>query len=220
MHQEEISGADLLELSARLCMMLEAVDRAESTKDMVDIFHILVSLENEIVVWEHNLSWRFDVSKQPIENPDKSFLRFQESYLNRLAGSSRNRYRSVRVVINEEILRIAETHPQVLDIAGADAAFIVERAKATIQSMAQEICQSVPFFLGQDTCRDWREDPIPPTIFGGLAMLMPLYFAANPKRISPAMHQWLLQQVARIGKETGLSKVGGMFADRGVVEVA
>lgn len=218
MHQEEISGADLLELSARLCMMLEAIDRAESTKDIADIFHILVSLENEITVWENSLSWRFDVSKQPIANPDKSFLRYQESYLNRLAGSSRNRYRCVRIVINEEIVRIAETHPEVMSIAGADAPFTVERAKATIQSMSQEICQSVPYFLGQDSYRDWREESLdPPTMFGGSAMLMPLYFAANPKRISPAMHQWLLQQVSRIGKETGLSKVGAMFADRGVV---
>ncbi|KAF2166933.1 hypothetical protein M409DRAFT_54695 [Zasmidium cellare ATCC 36951] len=220
MHQEEISGADLLEMSARLCLALNAVDRAATIEDHVSIFHALVALENEIVAWENSLSWRFDVSKQPIENPDKSFLRFQESYLNRLAGSSRNRYRCVRIVINEEIVRLAETHPQILDLAGADAPFTVERAKATILSMSQEICQSVPYFLGQDSCRDWREESLdPPTMFGGSAMLMPLYFAANPKRISPAMHQWLLQQVSRIGRETGLSKVGEMFADRGVVEL-
>ncbi|KAK4496373.1 hypothetical protein PRZ48_012353 [Zasmidium cellare] len=220
MHYEEISGADLLEISARLCSLLHAVDRTETIESIVEIFHGLVALEHEIAAWEQALSWRFDVSKQPIENPDKSFLRYQESYLNRLAGSSRNRYRCIRIAINEEILHLAETRPHLLDLAGPSAPFTLERAKATILTMSQEICQSVPYFLGQDSCRDWREESLdPPTMFGGSAMLMPLYFAANPKRISPAMHQWLLQQVSRIGRETGLSKVGEMFADRGGVEV-
>lgn len=206
MHPEELAVGDLTEIGAKLCHVLsQSTEMSFNTK--TDAMEALASIVQELDLWALNsVTPRLSMEKVAVQNPDKSFLTYWESYYNHIAGSIRNTYQCMLIQSQEEVLRLSRTLR--VQSTNTRVTGFVQRAPARIVESAEAICRSVPFFLGEKgITHTWIEEPAePPTMYGAMSILMPLRIAVIPECIPPPTKNWMFQQIDRIARDTGIAR--------------
>ncbi|CAK3869478.1 Hypothetical predicted protein [Lecanosticta acicola] len=202
MHPEEMAVANLMEIAARLCNVLyrPVVDK---TSEMLEA---LVAIDEDLDGWaQKSVTPRLSFERVPIENPDKSFLTYWDSYSNHISGLVWNTYRCMLILLNERLLSMSQDWAAGLE--AKNQAYYAQRAPSRIAELCEGICRSVPFFLGEEgSTHAWLEESQePPTMYGGMAMLIPLCVAADCKQVSPPVHSWLVHQISRLARDTRIA---------------
>nr|POE87329.1 hypothetical protein CFP56_29918 [Quercus suber] len=201
-------GLNLLDLAGRLCTLISPEYNVQFS-DIRAKHRALLDLDGELAAWPIDLGERFHYSRTIAT--DDCFPREYDLYSSHISAVIMNEYRRVRIHTNEHILRYAElityssrTTPDDEIITSKQQAF------DTLTQLAQDIGYSVPFFLDKSV---WAKDGSKrgggdSTLYGASAIIAPLSLATNEEWVSPEMYQWMVEQIDRIAKQTGITRPG------------
>ncbi|KXT14161.1 hypothetical protein AC579_9265 [Pseudocercospora musae] len=225
LHAEEMMALEVVKIAAQLCGILASTTVVEPS-EAVDHFNTLLSLEHQLAAWEQRTSFRYHCRREPLRNSESAKripLRHQDTYFSHIAASCVNRYRSVRIVVNEEMIRLFEMVPTLITAAGVEGNRQCQVASITIAKMSEEIAYSLPFFFGEETChlnvseQDGIDSKPRAGMHAATVTLMPIYFSAT-QRVSPEMYRWLMRYLNWIGQSLGIGRANALRRERQLLE--
>lgn len=197
-----------MEIAARLCSLL-ASNQNDDHPDVVATYRSLATIERDLAQWGLHLPPKFHFERVITKLSGPTLLDRYDIYETHLAAAIMNRYRCIRIETNKQMLQYAELHTSALQVASEEVALYQQQAMSCITAMSEDICYSVYYFLDHGSLQVYgKSSDSDLTMYGSTAVISPLYFAANPKRISPTMYQWVLGQIARIAGGTGVMRAG------------
>ena len=214
-HAEEIMAAELLHIAARLCELLASTTLIELSRVKNDILY-LEQIEEDLKAWVTCLSFRFRAERVPLCMSAENFLTHQDVYYNDIAASVMNRYHCIRIVANEEIVRLVKARMASKHSQQSDPKRLSD-ATSTISKISDDVAHSLPHFFGSEACRSHPglgSGIDRPNMYCGLACLMPIYYASNPERVPPAMYKWMLRHLEIIAFDIGIPQARPLLAER------
>lgn len=119
-------------------------------------------IDHDLIAWAENLpmeNWYITCTVQDDEhsnNTDEIFASIVHVYPTVGHAAMWNRYRALRLTINDIMLRIISLLPWSPELAIED-----ESTKSRIQSLAEDLCASIPYILGMIEIHDTIATKIP-----------------------------------------------------------
>lgn len=195
---------ELFHIAARLCTVL-ALGKSDGLAHLYAAYYDLVAIDQDLASWYASLTPRFLARRTVSNDSDPDPLDTYDSYESHVAAGHVNRYRCIRIGVNEMIIRFAECINGQLPHTDEDVTAQRHQSLACIVELSQDICYSVRYFLdggGGHTITEGSE----PTMYASTNILMPLCVAANEERIPPRLYQWILGQVSMITRASGFAQ--------------
>ena len=202
-HAEGRAELDLLLLVGESC------DIASSgvTGDLSNVkatYESLLDLDKSLAAWSSTSGERFTFNRLVMSGGAP--LEYHDIYDCHISAVVWNRYRRIRIQTNELILRCTTAMRELRLTNDTQTELICRQASCTLSQLSEDICYSVPFLLdpgAQVTPWHGRQRGDGP-IFGGTSVIVPLSLAANRERVSPAMYEWIIEQMAIISLNAGI----------------
>lgn len=213
-HAEAQAGIDLMLLTSRLSSLLCA-GREELPVDLIATLRSCLALDVDLVGWTLTLPRRYNFWRRsrPVDLEAATSCAFNDVYENHLAAAVWNRYRYVRILTNEQIVHYARQVTPAGHAAHDQIAHMSQQATVCIRKLSEDICYSVESCLDYSSSSDQDTDISDGrfSMYWGSATLEPLLLAANEERVGPAMFLWIIAQVKRIAKDTGIVRARQIF---------
>ncbi|KAK5113609.1 hypothetical protein LTR85_010838 [Meristemomyces frigidus] len=198
---EETLAMVLLDIAARLSTVPTLGNNYEMTA-LLAAYHASVAIERDLADWAASLTSRFLFRRVTGKQSDETLLATHDIYETHIAAAHLNRYRCIRIGVNEKILRFTELISARLPEADKDIISQQQQSLACIVRLSEDICYSVRFFLDRGEAHLSREGS-GPSMYASTTILPPLYIAANKDRVAPHMYQWILAQITNITRASG-----------------
>lgn len=199
-HAEAQSELSLLDLASEFCA-ISLSEHQSGRSAAEETYQSLLTLDDRMAAWPLTLSGKYAICRT--ETGDSSGLYWNDTYDCHVAAVVWNRYRRVRIKTNQQIIHHARLHTK------TNQGTLRELwATSTIAKLSEDICYSVPFLLGGGRgFRVTKGHGGNITIYGGTSVVVPLLLAAREGGVSPAMHDWITNQLGKISQDVGVGLV-------------
>ncbi|MCJ1290724.1 hypothetical protein MMC34_002266 [Xylographa carneopallida] len=179
------------------------------TNELIDPISILctaASIEADLARWVEELpaEWKFTIAIST-ENSEAIFDSECHVYHNLWVATLWNRYRPIRILVNELLLSYLDLIPSLPlhDIFGISQNQR-RQSRGVISLLATEICHSIPFQLNHNGMAQNNATKLTPTLTGAFTILWPLKVAASTSGASEALSQWARSLLQSIGSKKGI----------------
>jgi hypothetical protein len=199
--QDELLATELGDILAQLANFRAASQVPLDTNNRLPI---LRQLNSQLTSWVTRLpsSWRY---QDLVCVPGGSFLgRNYHKYPSFTIAATWNQYRVARCLANEMLLAYLEASMT------KDSNFNIslggtKGVKDCINTLCNDICASVPYFLGQSLQNDAQQPSV-----GALEIMWGLYTCSNQLSLSKEQRNWALGQLDMIGHGMGVLQAAGL----------
>ncbi|KAF2717692.1 hypothetical protein K431DRAFT_288302 [Polychaeton citri CBS 116435] len=202
-HVEAQSELAILEITSALCDLI-SVDHGTEMLTIEETYQSLISIDDLLAAWPSTLNSRYVFHRRNFRTP--ADLSHFDLYSCHVAVAVWNCYRKVRIITNQYVIRYARLTAEVNHAMKEETYLSEENAIRIIAKMSEDLCYSIPFLLSREMNID--QDPEcetnQMTIYGGTSVFVALSLAAKEKRVSQEMHDWMISQLGRISRESGM----------------
>ncbi|KAL2811047.1 hypothetical protein BJX63DRAFT_400303 [Aspergillus granulosus] len=126
-------------------------------------------------------------------------------YPDTVVSSWWSNYRFARLILLELICWLCDHLARKNEETGAEYRQTYERSSVLSRQLAEDVCASVPFQLGVSK-ESAMEDLKSPRTGGVVHLIWPLFIAAGSVGASPAMMEWIIQCLFKIGHSVGIQQ--------------
>ena len=205
---EEAAATALSRLSIKYCNLRASMSSFHDHSDPDHIISTACAIDAEYAEWARSCPIQYIYNTVTLnERSDEVYSDHYHVYSNIWIATVWNHYRSVRLLLNELILNQAyyvyqNIQESVLlwnDISLLENQILA--SNATLLQLSQDICSSVPYFLGFN--QNSKSTQTPKTVNGNL-LLWPLYTAACTDLVSGMMRDWVAGRLRWISEVMGI----------------
>ncbi|KAL6715362.1 hypothetical protein ACLMJK_007628 [Lecanora helva] len=213
--EEEVSDGEFTDIYADFCSL--QVDLAQGNKDPEAILAHAMVIDAELTQWADKCPTRNMWKAIPTMTQCPDLLTDSwDTYRDIGVVFAWNHYRTIRILVNEVIVqqltRIIERLPHL--IFKPILQDQITNSQEIILTLAQEICASVPFYLGRHaTSNNSAYDNLfqPQNAVLGRVLLWPLYTAgATTAEVSDPMRVWIAARLDKIADMMGVPKANAL----------
>ena len=131
---------------------------------------------------------------------------YYHTYANMSSARMWNNYRSVRILVHEDLLdnlsRLSSTSPSFIRNACNNQ---TRQSNIVLSEMSAGICASVPFHLSHIGRESSKSISTAPAV-SGLFLLWPLYVATCTSRAPDKLQSWVVSKLQDIGHNMGIAQ--------------
>ncbi|KAH8803513.1 hypothetical protein F5884DRAFT_805746 [Xylogone sp. PMI_703] len=218
---EDLALSKLCQLSIRVCNLRATLSSLYDFTNSHAVISAALELDSALEIWATENPYSYDTV--PLKTRSNSvFADYYHVYPSIQTATTWNSYRSVRIIlnslllpqiehlINEDPIPIEDNFRDPLSASNKYRTFIL-RSRNILVELAQEICASVPFYLGDSTLSDTGSNCLhspTPCAAGGYFLLWPLFVAACTSMVSEVMRTWVIEQLKMITDVMGIKQAG------------
>ncbi|RFU24018.1 hypothetical protein B7463_g12321, partial [Scytalidium lignicola] len=229
---EHLIANHLCLLTIECCNLRATMTSMHDFTNSFAIVSAALELDSTLEIWAAENPYVYNIV--PLKTrTDSVFADYYHTYPNILVATSWNTYRSVRILLNELLLAQMgylisqeaksmttpppdETEAHFTPSLSPDSSStspsstskyrsLMRRSHAVLVHLTQDICASVPFYLGDPAPpSSLLQPPPPPRAAGGNLLLWPLFMAACTNMTSDLMRSWVMQQMEKIAEDMGI----------------
>ncbi|RFU36106.1 hypothetical protein B7463_g165, partial [Scytalidium lignicola] len=205
--EDEKVLSELLNIIVRLTN-LNATIKSQKLSDTTIVISELLSIEGDLGEWAAKLPCDLRYKTVSLaENDDNCYRGYYHIYPGFQLATVWNNYRCARIFINNEFLSHicrckfpTSANPE----RQMSCCKQCEQSRVVLNEMAQDICYSVPFVLGNyDTWDHFGPTPRLSCIF---SLIEPLRTAGSVRDAPTTLRSWVIKKLEEIGSNFGLGQ--------------
>ncbi|MCJ1314939.1 hypothetical protein MMC15_000253 [Xylographa vitiligo] len=210
----EIIESNLSFIVIKFCNLRASMDSFHDYRDSARVVSAAFNIDAELADWATRCPIQYVYNTVTIQSPSESvFSDYYHTYETIWAAWAWNSYRSIRILLNEMLLeQLAHLSQYPFDYPEAYDEYSVLPyetqilcCKSLLVQLTQDICASVPFYLGYHNRHDGLESSqVPPAAAGGNLLLWPLYTAACTNVVSDISRSWVIGRLENIAEVMGI----------------
>ncbi|MCJ1377863.1 hypothetical protein MMC17_000959 [Xylographa soralifera] len=210
----EIIESSLSFIVIKFCNLRASMDSIRDYRDSARVVSAAFDIDAELADWATRCPVQYVYNTVIIQSRSESvFSDYYHTYDNIWTAWTWNSYRSIRILLNELLLeQLAHLsqypfdYPEPYDEYSSlpyEAQILC--CKSLLVQLTQDICASVPFYLGYHNQQDGLGSvQVPPAAAGGNLLLWPLYTAACTNFVSDMMRSWVIGRLEKIADVMGI----------------
>ena len=213
---EEIIDSNLSLIIVKFCNLRASMDSFDDYRDSARVVSAAYNIDAELAGWAMQCAVQSVYNTVTIQSQCESvFSDYYHTYDTIWAASTWNSYRGIRILLNEllgrQLTHLSQHHfdyPEAYDeYSSMPYETQILCCKSLLVHLSQDICASVPFYMGYHNRQDGQESPrAPPAAAGGNLLLWPLFTAACTNVVSDMMRSWVIGRLEKIAEVMGISQ--------------
>ncbi|MCJ1403600.1 hypothetical protein MMC11_006823 [Xylographa trunciseda] len=212
--EQEIIASTLCCIIIKFCNLRASMDSFHDYRQSARVVSAAFDIDAELADWAVRCPAQYIYNTVTMQSRSESvFSDYYHTYDTIWTAYTWNSYRSIRILLNEmllEQLRHLTQYPlDYLEPYDEYSLLPYETqilcCKSLLVQLTQDICASVPFYLGYHNQEDGPESmQVPPVAAGGNLLLWPLYTAACTNVVSDMMRLWVIGRLEKIAEVMGI----------------
>ncbi|MCJ1393147.1 hypothetical protein MMC18_006019 [Xylographa bjoerkii] len=211
---EELISSTLSSIVIKFCNLRASMESFHDFRHSARIISAAFTIDAELADWAARCPAQYIYSTVTMQSRSESvFSDYYHTYDTIWIAWTWNSYRSIRILLNETLLQQL-THlsqypldyPEPYDeYSSLPYETQILCCKSLLVQLTQDICASVPFYLGYHSQQDGVESmQAPPVAAGGNLLLWPLFTAACTNVVSEMMRLWVVGRLEKIAEDMGI----------------
>ncbi|MCJ1434236.1 hypothetical protein MMC27_003603 [Xylographa pallens] len=209
----EIIQSTLSFIIIKFCNLRAGMDSFHDFSDSARVVSVAFDIDAELADWAACCPEQYVYNTVTIQSRSESvFSDYYHTYDSIWTAWTWNSYRSVRILLNDMLLQQLahlSQYPSNFQEPHEYSTLRYEtqilRCKSLLVQLTQDICASVPFYLGYYNQQDSLvSNQVTPAAAGGNLLLWPLYTAACTNVVSDMMRSWVIGRLHYIAEAMGI----------------
>ena len=210
----EIIQSTLSFIIIKFCNLRASMDSFRDFRDSERVVSVAFDIDAELADWATCCPVQYVYNTVTVQSRSESvFSDYYHTYDSIWTAWTWNSYRSIRILLNEMLLQqlahLSQLPSKCQESYGEYSTLPYETqilcCKSLLVQLTQDICASVPFYLGYHNPQVGLESTrVPQAAAGGNLLLWPLYTAACTDVVSDMMRSWVIGRLHAIAEDMGI----------------
>jgi hypothetical protein len=211
---DEVMATALCIITAKICALRADMQYFRNYSKSGLVVPWALAIDAELANWADNCPALYKYTTvTPTETSEFVYEDFYHVYRNVTVATAWNESRRMRILCHElllqhlpHLIQHKAEYPD-LTLSTTEMQSQLRDSKEIIESLAKDICASVPFHFGvhlDDT--NQKSGTLTPKAVCGNLLLRPLYMAGEPRFVSNDVRKWVIGRFEKIAEVMGIKQ--------------